>query len=48
MGWGPGTPAARPYQKSWQVTFLRAKHATEATNQMYFIDGKAVERSSVN
>ena len=20
MGWGPGTPAARPYQKLWQVT----------------------------
>ena len=20
MGWGPGTPAARPYPKSWQVT----------------------------
>ena len=20
MGWGPGTPAARPYRKSWQVT----------------------------
>ena len=20
MGWGPGTPAAHPYPKSWQVT----------------------------
>ena len=32
IGWGPGTPAACPYPKSWQVPFLWPKDASNILN----------------